>query len=255
MCACVLCVYMRVLCVYTCVCCVCVCVYVILCCVCMCVYTCMCVGCVCMSMYACVYVSVCCVCVCMCVVCVCVCVLFESMHVCVACMCCMCVRVCMLRVYVCCVCVLFVCVCMCVMLEGCELGFWKWCVGFWKIMCVRNVKRFYNMVCRIVKVCWRVEVLYGVLEYIGDVYVGVGGWMQSVECWRVEAMCGVGRYITSTVYITSTLTHTLHPFPPWCGRVEAVREMGWRGWDGCWRVCLGYWMVEVMCDVWHNTYY
>ena len=48
----------------------------------------------------------------------------------------------------------------------------------------RNVKRFYDIVCRIVRVCWRWCV--GMLEYIGD--VGVGGMMWFVGGWR----CGVG---------------------------------------------------------------
>ena len=45
-------------------------------------------------------------------------------------------------------------------------------MGCWKIICVRNVNRFYDMVCRIGRVCWSVEVVYGY--------------------WRVEVLCGAG---------------------------------------------------------------
>ena len=82
--------------------------------------------------------------VCMCVR---VCVLYVCVHVyCVyACVCmpvcvCMCVCVCAcVRVWGVSVCWL----CMCAMLEArvASLG-WKWCVWCWKIICVRNVKRF-----------------------------------------------------------------------------------------------------------------
>ena len=39
----------------------------------------------------------------------------------------------------------------------------------------------------------------------------------------------------------------LHPSTPWCGRVEAVREVGWRGGMGVrWCVC----GIGGGCDVW-----
>ena len=87
-------------------------------------------ACVCTSVYACVHVCVsvvcACVCTCLCVVCVCMCIIY-------ACVCC--VQVCNVG------------------------GLLAW--GLEVVCgvledCVRNVKRFYDMVCRIVKVCWRV---------------------------------------------------------------------------------------------------
>ena len=56
------------------------------------------------------------------------------------------------------------------------------------------VERFYDMVCRIGRVCWRVEVVYGCWRALGGV----------VLCRRVEL---VSVHITATLHNTSTLTH------------------------------------------------
>ena len=58
----------------------------------------------------------------------------------------------------CCMCVHVYYVCMCVLCAGVQcwrvasLGVGS---GVWGVGSVRNVKRFYDMVCRIVRVCWR----------------------------------------------------------------------------------------------------
>ena len=82
----------------------------------------------------------------------------------------MCVYACMCCVPVCVFCV-YTCVC-CLYVHVCDVrGLLAWVLGVVLGVGRLYVKRFYDMVCRIGRVCWRVEVVYG--------------------CWRVEVLEGV----------------------------------------------------------------
>ena len=175
---------------------------------------CACVVSVCMSVYICVWCACMCACLCTCMR-VCVVCVHGCVHVCVSVV--MSVYACVyMSVLYMCACVLcagvFVCihvcwvyVCMCVCVFVCA------CVRCWRVASLgvgsgvgrlRNVKRFYDMVCRI-----------------------VGGWRWCVVYEGRADVCPHHRHPTHHFH-----THTpLHPSTLWCGRVEAVRVMGWRG--------------------------